>query len=95
MVGVTIAGIGAAAPDPARIRKAANDFEAMVIGQFLQPMFDTVDTTKSAFGGGSAEAAWKPMLVQEIGKQIAAHGGFGLAEPVYAAMMRMQEDKKS
>jgi peptidoglycan hydrolase FlgJ len=95
MVGVTIAGTGAAAPDPAKIRKAANDFEAMVIGQFLQPMFDTVDTTKSAFGGGSAEAAWKPMLVQEIGKQIAAHGGFGLAEPVYAAMMRMQEDKKS
>ena len=90
-----IAGIGAVAPDPAKIRKAANDFEAMVIGQFLQPMFDTVDTTKSAFGGGSAEAAWKPMLVQEIGKQIAAHGGFGLAEPVYAAMMRMQEDKRS
>jgi peptidoglycan hydrolase FlgJ len=90
-----VAGIGAAASDPARIRKAANDFEAMVIGQFLEPMFDTVDTTKSAFGGGSAEAAWKPMMVQEIGKQIAAHGGFGLAAPVYAAMMRMQEDKKS
>ena len=77
--------------DPAKLRKAAQDFEAMAIGQFLQPMFDTVDTGHSMFGGGSAEETWKPMMVQELGKQIAAHGGLGLAEPVYAAMLRMQE----
>jgi len=79
--------------DPAKIAKAAQDFEAMAIGQLLQPMFDTVDTANSAFGGGSGEEAWKPMLVQEIAKQIAAHGGLGLAKPVYDAMLRMQESK--
>jgi peptidoglycan hydrolase FlgJ len=79
--------------DPARIAKAAQDFEAMAIGQLLQPMFDTVDTAKSAFGGGTGEEAWRPMLVQEIAKQIAAHGGLGLAKPVYDAMLRMQESK--
>jgi len=31
------------------------------------------------------------MLVQEIAKQIAAHGGLGLAAPVYASMLRAQE----
>ncbi len=77
--------------DPAKVAKAANDFEAMAIGQLLQPMFDTVDTSRGAFGGGAGEEAWKPMLVQEFAKQIAAHGGLGLAKPVYDAMLRMQE----
>jgi Rod binding domain-containing protein len=56
-------------------------------------MFDTVNTANGFFGGGSGEEAWKPMLVQEIAKQIAAHGGLGLAKPVYDAMQRMQEAK--
>jgi flagellar protein FlgJ len=77
--------------DPATIAKSAHDFEAMAIGQLLQPMFDTVDTSKGLFGGGSGEEAWKPMLVQAFAKQIEAHGGLGLAKPVYDAMIRMQE----
>ena len=65
----------------------------MAIGQLLQPMFDTVKTAKGTFGGGAGEEAWKPMLIQEFAKQIANHGGLGLAKPVYDAMMRMQETK--
>jgi peptidoglycan hydrolase FlgJ len=81
------------AADPATVAKSAKDFEAMAIGQLLQPMFDTVDTSSNTFGGGRGEEAWKPMLVQEFAKQIAAHGGLGLAKPVYDAMLRMQEAK--
>ena len=80
-----------APPDLAKIAKSAQDFEAMAIGQLLQPMFDTVDTAHSAFGGQQGEEAWKPMLVQEIAKHVAAHGGLGLAKPVYDAMLRIQE----
>jgi Rod binding domain-containing protein len=79
--------------DPAKLAKAAQDFEAMAIGELLKPMFDTVDTANSFFGGGSGEEAWRPMLVQEIARQMAAHGGLGLARPVYDAMLRMQETK--
>jgi peptidoglycan hydrolase FlgJ len=79
------------AADPVKIAKSAHDFEAMAIGQLLQPMFDTVDTSHGVFGGGPGEEAWKPMLVQEFAKQIEAHGGLGLAKPVYDAMLRMQE----
>lgn len=81
--------------NPAQVAKAAHDFEAMAIGQLLQPMFDTVDTAHGEFGGGAGEEAWKPMLVQEIAKQIAAHGGLGLAQPVYEQMLRTQEAAKS
>ena len=65
----------------------------MALGELLQPMFDTVDTAQRPFGGGEARSAWRPMLVDAIGKQIAAHGGLGLAAPVFNAMLRMQERK--
>jgi len=77
----------------ARIWQSARDFEAMAIGQLLQPMSETVDTAHSAFGGGEAEGAWRPMLVDAIGKQMAAAGGIGLAVPVFNAMLRAQEAK--
>jgi peptidoglycan hydrolase FlgJ len=79
-------------PEPtARFWKAAQDFEAMAIGQLLQPMFETIDTAHSFFGGGAGEEAWRPMLVDAIGKQMAANGGIGLAVPVFNAMLRAQE----
>jgi Rod binding domain-containing protein len=82
-------------PKTAKLWKAATDFEASAIGQFLAPMFDTVDTSDGAFGGGQAEDAWKPMLIDAIGKQVAAHGGFGLAAPIYAALLQAQEGKRT
>ncbi len=91
----TAAPAPAGPADPARIRKAAQDFEAMAIGELLRPMFDTIDTAKGLFGGGSAEAAWKPMLIQEMARKIAAHGGLGLAGAVQGALLRMQEDKRT
>ena len=80
-----------ASQSPDALWKAARDFEAMVIGQLLQPMFETVDNSKSPFSGGHGEKAFKPMIVEEMAKKIAAGGGFGLAQPIYAQMLRMQE----
>jgi peptidoglycan hydrolase FlgJ len=79
------------ASDPASVMKAAKDFEAMAIGQLLQPMFDTVDPSSGEFGGGAGEQAWRPMMVQEYAKQLVNHGGLGLAKPIYEAMMRAQQ----
>jgi len=75
----------------ARIAQAARDFEAMALGQMLQPMFDAVETSTSLFGGGPGEAAFRPMMVSEIARHMASHGGLGLARPVMAQMLRMQE----
>jgi Rod binding domain-containing protein len=96
--------VGAAAPavpgstlsaeQIARIRKSAKDFEAMAIGQMLQPMFKTVDTSKGLFGGGKAEATWQPMLVDEMAKMLSKGGGIGLADAVFKEMLRLQESKK-
>ena len=77
-----------------KIAASAQQFEAFAVGALLQPMFQTVDTAHGLFGGGDGEDAWKPMLVTEIAKHIAAHGGLGLAKPVMDQMIRLQENKK-
>ena len=96
-----------ATPDPAQLAtpqgakawKAAQDFEAMALGALLQPMFDTIqigggDAGKGMFGGGSGEEMWRPMLTQAVAKQMAGHGGLGLAMPVFNQMLRMQEQQQ-
>jgi peptidoglycan hydrolase FlgJ len=76
-----------------KTRKASQDFEAMALGELLQPMFKTVDTSKGIFGGGAGEATWKPMMIDEMAKTIAKNGGIGIADSVMREMLRMQETK--
>ena len=75
--------------------KAAQDFEAMALNQFLAPMFDTVDLSKGAFGGGDGEAQWKPMLTDAVAKKIAHGNGLGIAQPVFRQMIQMQEARST
>ena len=77
--------------DDARIRKTARDFEAMALGEMLQPMFDTVDNSDGPFGGGNAEKQFRSMQVLELGKEVARGGGVGIAHQVYGRMKEMQE----
>jgi Rod binding domain-containing protein len=77
-----------------RVRRAAEDFTAVALNELLKPMFDTADTAHGPFGGGAAEEAFKPMLVNEIAKQIARSGGLGIEEPVYQQMLRLQQAQR-
>jgi Rod binding domain-containing protein len=77
----------------ARTRKSAQEFEAMAVGQLLQPMFKTVDTSKGLFGGGKGEAAWQPMMVDEMAKMLTKNGGIGIADAVFKELLRVQEAK--
>ena len=80
--------------ETAKIRQSAQDFEAMALGEMLQPMFKTVDTSKGLFGGGQGEATWKPMMVDEMAKTIAKNGGIGIADSVMKELLRIQEMKR-
>lgn len=92
--GVPIAAppLAGASRNPARMRQAAQAFEAQVLGQLLQPAFATLDASASAFGGGSAEGQWRPMLVDAFATAAARAGrGIGLQEMVLRHMLRVQE----
>jgi len=73
----------AARPAPAnpRTATAAREFEAMALGALLQPMFDGLGQG-GPFGGGAAEALWRPVLVNEIARMLAETGGLGIASVV-------------
>lgn len=74
----------------ARIWQAAQDFEASALGELLKPMFATTDYSQSAFGGGTGESTWRPMLVDAIAKSVEQRGGLGLAQPVFGEMLRRE-----
>ncbi|MBB3899205.1 rod-binding protein [Roseococcus suduntuyensis] len=76
---------------PPRMRQAAQAFEAQVLAQMLQPAFAAAHNDKSPFGGGSAEAQWRPMLVEAFATSAARGGrGIGLSDMVLAHMIRTQ-----
>ena len=71
-------------------RQVAEDFEAVFIGQMLQPLFKNLGAEKP-FGGGQSEAMWRSMQVDEYGKAIAQTGGIGIADHVFREILKMQE----
>ena len=80
-----------AAADAQRVTKAAEQFEALVLAQFLAPLFASVETPALA-GGGHGEKAFSGLLQEEYAKAIAARGGLGIADQVKAALIDLQSD---
>ncbi len=72
-----------------RIRHTAKDFESQLVGQMLQPMFDTL-ATDGEFDGGQAEGTYRTFMVDAIGKQMSNRGGIGVAHAVEREMLKMQ-----
>ena len=76
-----------------RAYKAAQDFESVFLGQMVAQMYTGLDA-QGPFGGGFAEETYRSLLYQELGRQMAAGGGVGIADAVYAEMVKMQGDVK-
>lgn len=71
--------------------KAATEFEALVLAQFIAPLFASVETPAIA-GGGPGQDAFGAMLQEEYAKAIAARGGLGIADAVKSALIDMQAE---
>ena len=74
----------------AKVRKAAEEFEAIFISQMITPMFETVETD-GLMGGGHAEGIYRSMMVDAFGREMAAKGGIGIADSVYRELIKLQE----
>lgn len=94
------AQLAASAPRPvntnAASRKQAEavgkQFETMFMSQMLQHMFSGIKTEEGPFGGGHAEAMFRPMLLDEYAKMVSNRpGGIGLADQVTRSMLQTQE----
>ncbi len=75
---------------PAEARKAAEEFEAFFLAQFIDRMFADLPTD-GKFGGGRGEKLFRSLLSQEYGKAMASNGGVGIADSVYREILKSQE----
>jgi Rod binding domain-containing protein len=83
--------LSAAAPRAhATLRRVAQEFEAQAVSAMFQPVFAALPTG-GPFGGGQAEAQWRPMLVDAIAGELARGRGLGIGEAVYRELLRAQE----
>ena len=71
-------------------KKVAEEFEAVFLGQMLQPMFKNIEAAEP-FGGRPSEKIWRTMQVEEYGKAIAKAGGIGIADAVFREILKAQE----
>lgn len=71
------------------MKKVAQEFESVMLSELLGPMFNALDTDGIG-GGGSGEAMFRPMLVDNYARGVAARGGIGIAQSVLAELVRMQ-----
>lgn len=77
-------------PEPTEaMKKAADEFESMMLSELLGPMFNALDADGIG-GGGSGEKMFRPMLVDNYAKGMVANGGIGIAQSVLAELVRMQ-----
>jgi flagellar protein FlgJ len=75
--------------DQKKLKKAAQEFEAIFVQQMLDAMDKTVDRKDSFLNGGSSEEYFRSMLNEEISKSMTTRqggSGFGLAESIYRQM---------
>ena len=78
---------------PARAAwQAAQEFEAVFLGQMLHAMMPEA-TPEGSFGGGPAEGTYRGMMNEQLGRAIARSGGIGVAPAVFREILRQQELK--
>ena len=83
----------ATAKSEGQAAKAAQDFEAVFINEFLGSMFEGIETD-GPLGGGPGEAIFRSLMLDQYSKSIAAQGGFGLADAVKRQLLTAQEKKQ-
>jgi Rod binding domain-containing protein len=70
-------------------REVARQFERMFIAEMLQPMFAGIETN-GPFGGGNAEATFRPMLLDQYADAVSKGGSIGIADKVMSEILKMQ-----
>ncbi len=74
----------------ARVRAAAEEFEAVFLAEMLGPIFDGLGSD-GLFGGGPGERIYRSLMVREYAAAIARSDGIGIADAVQREILKLQE----
>ncbi|HWL30652.1 MAG TPA: rod-binding protein [Xanthobacteraceae bacterium] len=75
----------------AKVKGAAQDFEAVFLNNMFQQMFSGVG--QGPFSGGPGAQIWQSFLTDEYAKSFAKAGGIGIADAVQRTLLAQQEVK--
>ena len=83
--------LGSTVPDAvkAKMKQGAEGFEAFYIQQFITLMKPKGEDT--VLSGGVGEEMFRDKLTEEMAKNMAKDGGFGLGTAVYNELLKQQE----
>lgn len=70
-------------------RSKAEEFESVFLKTFVEQMFAGIKTD-GPFTGGSAEGIYRSMMSDQYAKTLAKSGGIGLADHMYAEILKTQ-----
>jgi flagellar protein FlgJ len=84
----------AASSKIAAARDTAEKFEAVFLGQMTQLMMESVEVGDQ-FSGGHGEEMFRGVLAEKLGTAMSQRGGIGLASPVMAQIIKMQEGSEN
>lgn len=74
--------------------EAARKFEALLLNQALETMFEGIETD-GPFGGGYGEEVFRSMMLEQVADSMATHGnGFGIAGHVRAQIAQYADIKE-
>ncbi len=71
------------------VKQAAQEFEAVFLGQMLRHMYEGIEVDE-VFGGGYAEEVFRDLMLDEYGKTLAKAGGVGVADSVQRKLLQTQ-----
>jgi flagellar protein FlgJ len=77
-----------------KLKKACQDFEALLLNQMLEVMRKSVPKN-GLFSGGHAEEVFQSMQDEELAKHLAKSGGLGFADRLYAQLAGQTSDTAS
>ena len=89
--GPTSANSAAAPVQDQSLRQIAEEFEAVFLSTVISRMFQSLPVD-GPFGGGHAEATYRTFLAEEYASALSRQGGIGIADDVYADLLRIQEE---
>ena len=85
---------GQSASDTAKLRKAAQDFEALILRDVLQKMRQSSSGGKGLLSG-AGQNLYQDLMDDELAKAMARQGGLGLADVLVRGLLRSSTGAKN
>lgn len=88
--GEVLAAKSNGAKSPEEIKKAATQFEALLVQQMLKSMWATVPHQEGSITGSKEEETYRDMLQEAMAKDIAEKSSLGVADVIARDMQQIE-----